>query len=187
MGSAKSKTSPCASPLLPENHVAVDPYVEWPCANCHSMVSSEETRCRVCRGIQVKILLSPSDTEGSSSTKFIYLERVESPVRDATSPFVLQKRAPPPPVTTDKSTSSHDADALEASPKHDIIHESDDLRPVDPVAVTLANVPSPAPPMMPIDEDDSSKSDLDKKRPASSPHNNSSWAKQLPKIKKQKT
>lgn len=53
----------------------------------------------------------------------------------------------PPPFTTKPVApkSSNGDDELDASPRHDIIMESDELRPVDPVAVTLASVPSPVP------------------------------------------
>jgi len=194
----------------------------WPCANCHSIVSSVDMRCPVCHGRQVKV-----EAEGGAGTMLrstsVWLERVSSPTTtegkdggrnetplsettttSAPVPYTYAEEStatlppppfpvptetgseavapPPPPPTTPTSSASPTAETdpddvaldlggdeadtvLEAVslPRQDaplqsttttvtttsIVVEGDELRPVDPVAVTLASVPSPIPPPPP--------------------------------------
>jgi hypothetical protein len=124
-----------------ESDVDSDSETKWPCANCHSVVHVQDERCPVCHGIQVKIPPeSPVAQKG-------FLERLSpatvTPLRERLVALV----AAPTVANTSVSLTEIEDDDLSvsvSSPEHDIILEVD-LRPTDPVAVTLAAVPSPLP------------------------------------------
>lgn len=92
----------------------------WPCANCHTPVSS--TRCPTCQGIQVRIL----DREVRELRTHAFLERL--------SPALFARRTP----TQDEGMAS----AVAADNNEDDDDEYA-FRPLDPVACILASAPSP--------------------------------------------
>lgn len=153
--------------------------VTWPCANCHSTVSSNDRKCPACGGILVKT--APANCRNAGTGLTVYLERVKSPTTPRETPTnefaaskLIDMKATAKSVSDDviklsscdekkmsekwlcspdfSGKREDDADDddeveedLEASPKHDIIVEKDDLcRPIDPVAMLLASAPSPA-------------------------------------------
>lgn len=118
----------------------------WPCSNCHCTVSAQdEERCPACHGIQVKI---PPD----SPTARIFLERLSpatvTPRIERSVRVALSEREALA-VSLTAELEEDDDDELSASvesPEHDGVSFEDDadaLRPIDPVAVTLAAVHSP--------------------------------------------
>jgi hypothetical protein len=92
----------------------VVPTVCWPCANCQSMVSGCDKHCPTCHGRQAAVLITKQPNK-------LWLKRVGTPS---------------PVTTTALLGTTTTASAISVA-------ESDGLRPVDPVAVTLASAPSP--------------------------------------------
>jgi hypothetical protein len=117
---------------------------KWPCANCHSVVHIQDERCPVCQGIQVKI---PPE---SPVVQKRFFERC-SPATVTVTPL-RERLVVMVDSTTEANTSvflteiedDDDLSVSVGSPEHDIIFEVD-LRPTDPVAVTLAAESSPLP------------------------------------------
>jgi hypothetical protein len=131
-------------PALTETNTSSDSESKWPCANCHSVVHVQDERCPMCHGIQVKI---PPESPGTLKRLFERLSPATvTPLRERGSAIAVVS------VNTSASTyilteiEDDDLSVSVGSPEHDtdIILE-DDLRPTDPVAVTLAAVPSPLP------------------------------------------
>jgi hypothetical protein len=126
-----------------------DSETKWPCANCHSVVHVQDERCPVCHGIQVKI---PPE---SPVVYRRFLERLSpatvTPLRER--PVLMVAAATDAATDTDTAANplvfftefeDDDLSVSVGSPDHDIILEVD-LRPTDPVGLTLAAVPSPLP------------------------------------------
>jgi hypothetical protein len=117
---------------------------KWPCANCHSVVHVQDERCPVCQGIQVKI---PPE---SPVVQKRFFERCSpatvtvTPLRERLVIMVDTTTAANTSVFLTEIEDDDDLSVSVGSPEHDIIFEVD-LRPTDPVAVTLAAESSPLP------------------------------------------
>ena len=121
-----------------------DSETKWPCANCHSVVRIQDERCPVCQGIQVKI---PPETPVAQKRFF---ERCSpatvtvAPLRERLVVMVDTTTAANTSVFLTEIEDDDDLSVSVYSSEHDTIFEVD-LRPTDPVAVTLAAESSPLP------------------------------------------
>jgi hypothetical protein len=119
-----------------------DSETKWPCANCHSVVHVHDERCPVCHGLQVKI---PPE---SPVVQKRFFERCSpatvTPLRESLVVMVDTATAANTSVFLTEIEDDDDLSVSVGSPELDIIFEVD-LRPSDPVAVTLAAESSPLP------------------------------------------
>lgn len=119
---------------------------KWPCANCHSVVHVQDERCPMCQGVQVKVKIPPEFPVVQKR----FFERCSpatvtvTPLRERLVVMVDTATTANTSVSLTEFEDDDDLSVSVGSPEHDIIFEVD-LRPTDPVAVTLAAESSPLP------------------------------------------
>ena len=138
-------------------------FVQWPCANCHSMISEE--RCPFCHGIQVKI-----KNDGTAQTlPKAWIERVSpTTVRGGSSSPQSRKEISSQELIIDNELIELDEEdeaeleQTDSSPRHEFDEEDIFGRPYNPVALLLATTSESPLPKIEMRADDSRREDLKK-------------------------